>query len=379
MAETQLPLAAQWTQHLLVRGTGGDLPSPQADGPLPDAEWAEVVAQVQAGRITWALLDAVVSADLATTDDQARAARTYHQQAMAVAVRLEQLLRTAGGVLRSAGVEHRVLKGPAVAWLDAAAPEQRDFGDIDLLVPSDAVPRALRALGSVGITRIVPPMRLRLDRMLHKGVALRDPRGFEVDLHRSLFPGAFALGTPETVLWARSEEFQVGGDRFLALDSCARTVHTAGHLVLGGANPRLSTARDLVIQIYRHPKAEDVVARGAALKATAVLGAALDALLYLGIPLPAAWDTLARQGALRGTQQEQLQLAKHLAAQGSYRAQTQQAIRALPPLQRWSARAALAFPRREHLRARETTRMGHLRRVTARSGRGHPGRPGSGS
>ena len=354
------PPADAWIRHLLTRSTAAELPAPPQVEPLADEEWERCHGRVTTGRITGTLLDAVLSGDLPATDEQARQASLSHRNAMGVAVRLEQDLRLAGRILGEAGIDTRVLKGPAVAHLDYDDPSQRDFGDIDLLVHSADMTATVAALEVAGYERVLPAARSHLDQIFNKSVTLHSPGRWELDLHRALFPGAFGLVVSESGLWDDPEAFVVGDDAFVAMPRPMRILQTAGHLVLGSTTPRLSTVRDLVVQLDRLPDPAPLEQAARDTSLTAVLQAAIEHLVGRQLLVPGGWGEWA--ATEKPDQRGRRLLAEHLAARGDFNAQARSALRLLPLHQRLSVTAALALPHRDHLAARGLTRRRHLTR-----------------
>ena len=86
-----------------------------------------------------------------------------------------QRRRVTLGVLGSADVEARVLKGVALSELDYADPSQRVFADADLLIRRSDHGAALRALDAAGFRRVQPPVRGWWERRFGKAVELRAP------------------------------------------------------------------------------------------------------------------------------------------------------------------------------------------------------------
>lgn len=359
--------ADAWLQHLATRATGVALALPVQREPLPEGAWERLHGRVTAGRITWTLLDAILSGDLAATDEQAREAALSQRNAMGVAVRLEQDLRLTSGILRRVGIDTRALKGPAVAHLDCQDPSQRDFGDIDLLVHSADMTATVAALEDAGFERVLPAVRSHLDRIFNKSVTLRSPGGWELDLHRALFPGAFALVVSEPLLWDAPEGFVVGDDPFLAMSRPMRMLQTAGHLVLGSTTPRLSTVRDLIVQLDRLPDPAPLEQAARDTSLTAVLQASIGHLSDQRLPVPGRWAEWAAR--VQPDERERRLLAEHLAANGDFNVQARSALRLLPLHQRVRVMTALALPHRDHLEARGLTRRRHLAgRLQRRSG-----------
>lgn len=313
---------------------------------------------VVGGRITESLLDATVSGDLPATVDQLDEAAAAHRTAMGIALVLERRLLEVHALLADAGVDLMVLKGPAVAHLDWDDPNQRDFGDIDVLLRSDQVATGLRALMAAGHHRPMPPLRPILDRVFVKGATLRDPAGYEIDIHRTLAPGTFGLTIDERALWSGCERFALGGTTLRALSSGARLAHTAAHHTLGSPVPRLSTVRDLLRQVGL-VSVETGAAAAEGLGLTPVLAAALRQNAIAGYALPGAWD--AWLADVHIARKDEQRLADYGAAGGVYRAQALGALGEVPLRWRGVVLLSWLFPSREHLAARGISRGAYLR------------------
>ena len=79
--------------------------------------------------------------------------------------------------LAEAGVDARVLKGVAIAHLDHADPDERVYGDADLLVERGEYRPALAALIGAGFRRARPPVRGWREHRFAKAVVLHAPSG----------------------------------------------------------------------------------------------------------------------------------------------------------------------------------------------------------
>lgn len=146
--------------------------------------------------------------------------------------------------LRDAGIPHRVLKGGATAHLDHADPALRSTGDVDVLVPADALRDAHDALADlVDATRTVPDRRRRWTERYGKDRTLALRSGGSLDLHRALAPGFHAIVGADGG-FACGERFDVGGESLVALDRGGRLVHAIAHA--GYADElRLNSVRDV--------------------------------------------------------------------------------------------------------------------------------------
>ena len=272
---------AQLAAVIGAHGLATSLPAPPKD-PLDAQRWSALAAWVAHGRITGLCVQAIGDGALAATPAQAREAATAHALAIGVTELLERFLLEVVGVLTRCGIDYRVLKGPAVARLDYSNPGLRTFGDIDVLVPADDFDRAVRALVEAGCTRRTPQLRPNFDRRFGKGAVLVEPRGFELDLHRTFVSGPFGLWSHPADLFAASSSFTVAGVELRALAPEDRFLHACFHADLTRW-VRLSTLSDVAqLLIGRELDVDRVRGRAASWRA--------DAVIARGITL--AWETL---------------------------------------------------------------------------------------
>lgn len=349
-----------------LAGTGeGALPGE----PLDDQEWTTLLAKCRRHRTVGLLAGAVTSGELATTDDQRRDAAATHRREMTVAVLLDGMLLDVVSSLESEGIEHRVLKGAALAHLDYPDPSLRCYSDVDLLVSPEQWDAAVHHLDRLGYHRQVAEPRPGFDRRFTKGATLTGPAGFELDLHRTFSMGPFGLLVQLDDLWAGRETFQLAGRELSALDPECRLLHACFHAALGDIPPRLLSLRD-VMQIHTHDRldldrvaaltraweVEAVVARAAAL-ATDTLGAA-----------PSSFTRWA--ATLAPSRKQRWMLDRYLDRRESTTALALAAVRAIP-----GARAkakyvwSLAFPTDEFVAERHRGRLarfGYAARVWTR-------------
>jgi len=324
--------------------------------PLDSGDWDELITHVQWHRITHLLAEAVSSGVFPTTDVQFAGAIEADIVALTGALCLEAQLVDVAELLDDVGISFRVLKGPAVAHLDYADPAWRHFGDLDLLIPSDALEEAIRMLIGLGYARRFPQPRDGFDRRFTKSVSLDGPDGQQLDLHRTLAAGGFGHRIVPSMLWnAPSSRFTLGGRDFDALGAEERFLHACYHLVLGNAPPRLVPQRDIAEMLHNDTVAGDRVLiiasawQGKAILARAITTTADNLRLSTDHPL-VAW---ARE--FKPSRREQRELARATSPRYSYVAQ---AIDSVPAIHgsrdRLAYVSALAFPRRSYLRGRHS-------------------------
>lgn len=266
-----------WAPAVAAYGLAGarlDLPR----GPLSDDEWRRLIEEVQGQHVPGLLVRAAEDAAFPVTPEQRQEARDAHRSSMWVALALERTLLGAAQVLTAHEVDHRVLKGPALAHLAYPEPADRSFADVDLLVPSHSFDAAVAALATAGVHRRSAQLRPDFDRRFAKGVTLITPDGYEIDLHRTFAAGPFGMWVDLDELFTTSSAFGLAGVPLLGLGPEERFLHACYHAAIGDAVPRLVSVRDVaqlllrteldlgrVSQLARTWKAEAVVARAVSL------------------------------------------------------------------------------------------------------------------
>lgn len=217
---------------------------------VQDAE--SLIAAAESERLLGQLLSQIHVDGLALPAEQARTAIDLHQRSMLWCIKLEaRLLEVSDWFAAAGGIEFLVVKGPAVAHLDETDPSLRSFADLDLLIHSHDMDRAIATLVQNGAERRIPERRAGFDRRFTKGVGLRCADGVEIDVHRTLCVGALGHRIPLDELFAAPDHFEIGGEWFAALKLEHRALHAAYHAVVGSAVPALHTLRDLVGYLTR--------------------------------------------------------------------------------------------------------------------------------
>lgn len=168
-----------------------------------------------------------------------------HRDAMARCLLLEDRLLDAVEVLDAAGIEFRVLKGAALAHR-TGRPEQREFGDNDLLVRPDRLTDAAAALERAGATRAQAAVSPLWERRFAKSITV-SWQGTELDLHRTLAPGPYGLTIDGDALFSRAEVLELAGSSLPTLSPEHHLLHAAVHVALGDVTPRLGNVRDTAL------------------------------------------------------------------------------------------------------------------------------------
>jgi hypothetical protein len=201
-----------------------------------------------------AVADRIVGLSLAAVDEGAielpgpALARLVDAQreSAGVALVLEAELLAVETLLSSAGIDLRVLKGPALAHTAYPDPAWREFGDVDVLVHGVDLRRAAEVLTSAGYERSFRPVGRRYESEVAKSITLRSPRGWEVDLHRTIASGPWGVLIDPETLWSPRSVVGLGGVALPTLPPELHLAHALVHVGLGSPTPRGSNLRDLL-------------------------------------------------------------------------------------------------------------------------------------
>jgi hypothetical protein len=305
-----------------------------------------------------------------------------HEESLLWCLRLESRLLEIGSWFAARGIDHLVVKGPAVAHLDDVDPSLRSFADLDLLVPGPDVGGAVATLLDRGATRPYLERRPGFDRRFVKSVTVTFPDGIEVDLHRSLCDGTHGFRIPLDRLFDRAVTFPLGGTEVRTLDRTHRALHAAYHGVLGSAVPPLRTVRDLGAYVTSPDLPPEVLAAEAEVwRGEAVLVEAVRTVFTtLRVDAPGWGDWLDRVAVDR---READIIARQRVESGSFGRAKLTALRELGWRDRVAYATAVAVPTTAHLRSRGIRRTDVVRTATQRIGgsvrdvvgRVRPGRP----
>jgi hypothetical protein len=264
------------------------------------------------------------------------------------------------------GVQHLVIKGPAIAYLDVPNPSMRTFADIDLLVTGADLDRAVQILDAHGASPPWAQRRPGFDRRFAKSTTRTFTDGVEFDVHRTLASGAHGHRIPVAELFEAPDHFDIGGVEFRALKPTHRLLHSAYHLLLGSREPALMNLRDLGCYLADVDLGPDrVVPEAQRWRGTAVLAMAIDLLAeHLGV-CPPAWSAWRQSYELDPHEVELVE--RHRREGSSFGRAKLDVVRELPSARDRAAYLyALAWPSKAHLASRSLRRrdaLGSLVRV----------------
>jgi hypothetical protein len=278
------------------------------------------------------------------TDGQAQEARIVHRSEAMRTMFLERELRSVIDLLDAEKIDHRVLKGSAVARLDHTDPALRSFVDLDVLVRGRDVDHAVTVLCRAGFVRTLAEPRKGFDRRFDKGMTLRRPQGYELDLHRTLVLGPWGVVIDPDQLWSRSDEFELNGRRLRALGQPFRLLHACYHAALGDWPLRLSSLRDVLVMLEGEPDGHGIRELAQSWGVAAIVAVAIaDAERLLGVTPSGQLSEWAH--SFVPNKREERWLALHTTGDKTFAAQALATLWVLPG---WRSKgaylAALMFP-----------------------------------
>jgi hypothetical protein len=215
------------------------------DPPMIDAAWQALLQDACRQRITGHLVDAIDAGVLPASEHQCADAAAAHRDALALDLVLDRLLVQTSTRLQCEGIDHRALKGAALAYGVYPKPELRSYGDIDVLVDGNRYDDAIASLrGDGGRARYAEP-RAGFTSRFGKGVCVVTADDLEVDVHRTFVAGAFGLALDVHDLFDAPVTIDLAGHSVPALAPVPRFLHACFHAALGDRVPRLVPLRDV--------------------------------------------------------------------------------------------------------------------------------------
>ena len=334
--------------------------------PLDESAFGDLLIRCEAHRVL-GLLGAAVRADAFPLTEESRDALEHKLTAWTGhELRVERVLLRALDLLATAGIPSRVLKGVALARTSYPEPEQRVFGDVDLLVPSGRVHETVAVLGEgLGAWRAQPELRPGFDERFGKEVLLRHGP-VELDLHRVFIDGALGLTIALDDLFAPPYRFPLAGYELEALPMPQRLLHACYAAAIGDWPPRLIAQRDVAQLVLRErPHLADVLLMARAWRCEVVVARAVTG-TWRALEIEERPPIVTWAERYEPTRIDRLLLHAH---EGPARMFTRH-LAAVVVLPTTAARAsylqAIAFPQPAYLRARGVSGRHHVQRAVRR-------------
>lgn len=228
--------------HRLLAG-----PEPSADPvTIPDDIGPACIAAIEQHRLSGVAVLALAEGGAVASEEIETKLVALHDNLMGQTMRVEIAAVRVSTLLTEAGIEHRLLKGAALAHSVYPDPSERSFRDVDVLVQADNIDQVVQLLTSKGATRAQPELRARYDQRFAKSVTMRLD-GVEIDVHRLLCDGPFGVWTKPDDLFLLADSITVARHAIPTLDRTDNLLHACYHVALGQVEPALSNVRDIAL------------------------------------------------------------------------------------------------------------------------------------
>jgi hypothetical protein len=328
---------------------------------VDDASASSLLVGIARERLTGFAVQAVVDGRLVVDSSWIDDLFDRHEAQLALDLQLERLLCAAAIRLDEVAIPYRALKGPVLANTVYREPALRSFGDIDMLVDGRDFDHAVEVFSDLEFSRRFVEPRPHFDARFSKGSCLERGDGMEIDLHRTLAPGAYGmlLGR-ENLFSLPARIFELGDTKIAGVDHELALVHACFHAVLGDDPPRFVPMRDVAELSQLNIDAGAVIDLAKRVGCGCVLRRAAELVeSELSVRLRGLiWEWSRGQ---RPSRFDRWALSTYSGTGRSYARQSAASVWALPGFRERVAYAtALAFPSRDYLRARGTGRTGRL-------------------
>ena len=234
--------------ELLSQLASLDLPGTAVSAPVTVApeDAAHFVAGLERERMLGLGIRAAEDAALEVSPEVFEAMSARHDAVMSQTMRTELMAIQLSDMLKERGIQHRLLKGAALAHTVAGDASERSFRDLDMLIPGPDMDDAVALCEAQGATRLQPELRPGFDARFAKSVTLR-LNDVEIDLHRLLASGPFGVWMRPGDLFVLADRVAIGRREIPTLDFTDHLIHACYHVALGQAVPVLSNLRDVML------------------------------------------------------------------------------------------------------------------------------------
>ena len=332
---------------------------------ISEADWVEIHRSLITERLSPLASYAIEQGSLSASDSQRLEIFADHKSSMSLAIVLERRLLEIYSQMTLAGIDARVLKGPAVAHLDYPDPSWRAFGVIDLLVPADSFEAASQILNSAGARRRFAEVNKGFDSRFGKGACFAYSDGLQIDLHRTISAGPFGLSVDLDALFASVDEFEVRSVKVRTISRQHRFMHACFHAALGDASPRLVALRDVAQMLLVHQiDLEQATVLAKEWRAEVVLARAIS-LAWDRLDLPPG-DPLAWANSYLPSKYEARAMRAYTSENRSYATQVAAGVSAVPGIAgKLAYMRSLLLPSRQHLAGRDFSYWSRFKRGLA--------------
>ena len=222
------------------------------DSPVDDSTWPRLLELAKAQRLVGLLRTAAEDGALALQGAQWTQLERASAEILGETARAERSTAEIATILQLAGVDSRVLKGPALAHLDYPSPGMRPYVHVNLLVRAEDFVDAIKLLVISGYRRAHAEPAAGFDSKFRKGTDLLSSSGMLVEVHRTIADGPYALIVEHAELFKASTPVFVAGHELSALGPEERLLHACFEARVGDIKPLLVRLRDIVQLVLTH-------------------------------------------------------------------------------------------------------------------------------
>jgi hypothetical protein len=223
-----------------------------SDEPVDDSTWRRLLDLARGQRLVGLLHAAAEDGALALRGDQWAMLERAADEVAAETHEAEDSTAQAALDLRAAGIDCRILKGPALAHLDYPSPEMRPYVHVNLLVRAEEFTHTLEVLGGLGFHRWHAEPRKGFDASFRKGTDLVSSSGTRIEVHRTIADGSYAMIVDHSELFKVATPVTVGDHSLSALGPEERLLHACFEARVGDTKPLLIRLRDIVQLVLSH-------------------------------------------------------------------------------------------------------------------------------
>jgi len=222
------------------------------DSPVDDQTWPRLLELARAQRLVGLLSAAATDGALALQGGQWAHLESASREVMDETARAELATADIAITLQLAGIDSRVLKGPALAHLDYPSSGMRPYVHVNLLVRAEQFVDAIKLLQTAGYRRAHAEPAAGFDARFRKGTDLLSSSGIRVEVHRTIADGSYALMVEHSELFRASTPVSVAGHELSALGPEERLLHACFEARVGDTKPLLVRLRDIVQLVLTH-------------------------------------------------------------------------------------------------------------------------------
>jgi hypothetical protein len=328
-------------------------------------DWTHLLSFLETQRLCGLALAAFDAGLLDLSEDEYDELLERHEMQLALDLRIERVVLASFAALSDAGIDARLLKGPATSRRFYADPSLRSFGDADILVPCRNFRAAIDVVHDLGFCRKRELPRPWFDHFVKAACLVADD-GLEIDMHQMLVPGPYGVTIePDALFRIKADRVFIGQRPIPCLPPGVAFIHACVHAALGDPYPRFISLRDVVEILHSGPSETEITRLVRAWNLEPVIARAL-ALVEGVLGIRVTHTIVDRYASHRPSRRDQWRLSAYRSEAPRFAQQSAATFWELKSTKAKVAYAlALGFPARAYLSARKTTYRERVWRAVA--------------